>query len=220
MAVARSSLRRSSARRCRCAARAAARNMRGESPRAGARSDAAARSVACRTRKARPPARTTRCTRVPTASAPASALRVFLVGDHSVQWKLGAGCFRLWGELCYGPPQTTRHFRMCTLVRRRASWHRPRRIAISGGILACLSPLLVTAADAQACADSISNPSIESVERLLQVADCQRADGQLERARVLLESAAGRESSGAEDAVAIQGRLGRLSMARGDYALA
>jgi CHAT domain-containing protein len=109
---------------------------------------------------------------------------------------------------------------MCTLVRGRASWHRPRRIAISGGILACLSPLLVTAADAQACADSISNPSSESVERLLQVADCQRADGQLERARALLESAAGRESSGAEDTLAIQGRLGRLSMARGDYALA
>jgi CHAT domain-containing protein len=107
---------------------------------------------------------------------------------------------------------------MCSIPQWRAS--RYRRRVISGGILAGLGVLFAAPGTAQVCADSISDPSRESVERLLQVADCHRADGRLERALVLLEAAAAREPGDVADTVAIQGRLGRLQMARGDYPLA
>jgi len=106
---------------------------------------------------------------------------------------------------------------MCIVHEGRASRYPRRRHVISGGILAGLGVLLATPGAAQVCADAISDPSLESTERLLQVADCHRDDGRLERALVLLESAAAASPSDADETIAIQGRLGRLQMARGDY---
>lgn len=71
---------------------------------------------------------------------------------------------------------------------------------------------------AQDCGDSIARPSVESTDRLLQVADCHRASGRFERALVLLDSAATRgRSGGFAETIAIHGRLGQLHIARGDY---
>jgi CHAT domain-containing protein len=86
--------------------------------------------------------------------------------------------------------------------------------------LASLGALFAAPGAAQVCADAISDPSLESIERLLDVADCHRGDGRLERALALLESAAARAPGDLDDTIAIQSRLGRLQMARGDYPLA
>jgi CHAT domain-containing protein len=86
--------------------------------------------------------------------------------------------------------------------------------------LASLGVLFAAPGAGQVCADSISDPSLEPIDRLLEVADCHRRDGRLERALALLDAAAAHDPHEADDTIAIQSRLGRLQMARGDYSLA
>jgi CHAT domain-containing protein len=83
--------------------------------------------------------------------------------------------------------------------------------------LASLGVLFAAPLEAQVCGDSLANPSTESIERLLQVADCLGGNGRIERAMLLLDSAAARERVAVAETIAIHARLGRLSMARGDY---
>jgi CHAT domain-containing protein len=128
--------------------------------------------------------------------------------------------FRPSPELCYGRAETTRHFRMCMFLHGRASRAWLQRLVISGGILAGVGPLSAGTAEAQACADSNADLALVSVERLLEIADCERDGGNLQRAQELLAAAAERESNGRTTTLAIQSRLGRLSLARGDYPVA
>jgi len=106
---------------------------------------------------------------------------------------------------------------MCMVLAGGASRSNRRRLVQSLGILAGLAFYAAPGA-AEDCGDSISRPSVESTDRLLQVADCHRASGRFERALVLLDSAAARgRSGGPAETIAIHGRLGQLHIARGDY---
>ena len=97
-----------------------------------------------------------------------------------------------------------------------------RRLVIAGGILASVVVGLGRPATAQTnCDDAIVEPSVESVDRLVEVADCHRATGRLDRAVTLLEAAASNEDGSTfAETIAIHGRLGQLHAARGDYARA
>ena len=97
-----------------------------------------------------------------------------------------------------------------------------RRLVIAGGILASVVVGLGRPAVAQTnCDDAIVEPSVESVDRLVEVADCHRATGRLDRAVTLLEAAASNEDGSTfAETIAIHGRLGQLHAARGDYARA
>jgi tetratricopeptide (TPR) repeat protein len=106
---------------------------------------------------------------------------------------------------------------MCMVLAGGASRFDRRRLVQSLGIFAGLA-FFAAPGTAQDCGDSISRPSAESTDRLLQVADCHRASGRFERALVLLDSAAARgRSGGLAETIAIHGRLGQLHIARGDY---
>ena len=108
---------------------------------------------------------------------------------------------------------------MITTVAGGVSQSGLRRLLVCGASLASMVVWLERPATAQTnCDDAIVEPSVESIDRLLEVADCHRATGRLDRAVTLLEAAASNEDGSTfVETIAIHGRLGQLHAARGDY---